>query len=192
MLYYHGSPKVGLTILKPFLCADSNLKKPCVYLTSNRALAALYIWNRPFRWMNYGIREDGVPVYTESFPGALSTFYSGVRGCVYTCRGNYTENGTGISVAVVSEEPVPVEATEPIDDAYKELLRLEDAGELVIRRYESLSEEQLEAQNTMILREIREENLLRRPESPLSLFLQERFPTLWERAKKQMLSEAPK
>lgn len=139
--------------------------------------------------MNYGIREDGVPVYTESFSGALSEFYGGLSGCVYICRGTYTQNGTGISVAAVSEDPVPVESAEYIPDAYEELLRLEKTGALCIRRYETLSPEETEAQNRMILQEIRREKLLSRPESPMSLFLQEKFPALWEQAKKQETSQ---
>ena len=182
MLYYHGSCKQDLKILNPFVCKDSVLKKPCVYLTTNRALASLYIWDKPFKWMNYGIGQDGVPIYTESFPQALSVFYKGLSGCMYTCRGEYPQNGTGISSVFVSENPVPVESSEYIGDAWEELLRLEKAGALRIQRYETLSQKRLELEKRMILQEIQKENLLQHPELPLSQFIRERFPSLWQKA----------
>ena len=47
--------------------------------------------------MTFEIPEDGIPLYNESFPGGLAHFYGGVKGYIYTCRGDFQtdENTTG-------------------------------------------------------------------------------------------------
>lgn len=191
MIYYHGSVAEGITKLLPFAKKNSNLPFPCVYLTTSRALAPIYIWDKPFKWMNYFIRkEDGAPVYTESFPNALAVFYKGVRGWVYVCQGEYEQNGTGISCAAISKEPVEVFSAERIPDAYEELLRLEKEGKLCIQRYETLTQEQLESEKRMTLNTIKNRELLKNPEDPLALFIREYMPQYWREAEKAAASEA--
>ena len=46
MVAYHGTVAEGLTELRPFASPHSNLDYPCVYLSTYKALAAIYIWNR--------------------------------------------------------------------------------------------------------------------------------------------------
>ena len=71
MIAYHGTTVGNLRLLRPFANPHSNLSYPCVYLSTNKALASIYIWNRPYKWMTFEIREDGLPVYNESFKNGL-------------------------------------------------------------------------------------------------------------------------
>ena len=83
VIYYHGTIVKNLSELKPFASPHSNLKYPCVYLSANKAMAAIYIWNKPFKWMSFHVQDDGIPVITESFPNHIHEFYNGVSGCIY-------------------------------------------------------------------------------------------------------------
>jgi len=66
MIAYHGSVMQGISVLKPFANPISNLDYAAVYLTTYKPLASIYIWDKPYKWMNYGFSEEGVPIYTES------------------------------------------------------------------------------------------------------------------------------
>lgn len=186
MKYYHGTVVENLKTLKPFASPFSNIKKACVYLSTNKALSLVYIWDKPYMWMTFRIREDGIPVYEESFPNSLKEFYKGVRGYVYTCHGEYSvKNGTGISCAAVSEEPVPITECEVIEDVYEKFLEYERNGDLIIDRFENLSKEQREANERMVLNCIKGLNLLE-GKHPLSGFVKETFPHLWSKYEKNL------
>lgn len=43
MLAYHGTTVRDLQVLQPYANPHSNLKYPCVYLSTNRALASIYM-----------------------------------------------------------------------------------------------------------------------------------------------------
>ena len=77
MTAYHGTTVRGLEVLRPFASPHSNLDYPCVYLSADKALASIYIWKHPFKWMTFEIGEDGIPVYNESFKDGLRAFYGG-------------------------------------------------------------------------------------------------------------------
>ena len=131
MTAYHGTTVRGLEVLRPFASPHSNLDYPCVYLSADKALASIYIWKHPFKWMTFEIGEDGIPVYNESFKDGLRAFYGGVKGVIYTCSGSFgTDKNTGIRSAVVSRDPVPVAAADEVDDAYSRILRYESEGRL--------------------------------------------------------------
>ena len=59
MTAYHGTTVRGLEVLRPFASPHSNLDYPCVYLSADKALASIYIWKHPFKWMTFEIGEDG-------------------------------------------------------------------------------------------------------------------------------------
>ena len=191
MIAYHGTVVGGLDVLKPFANPHSNLSYPCVYLSTCKALAAIYIWKHPFKWMTFEIPEDGIPLYNESFQGGLAYFYGGVKGYIYTCRGNFqTDEKTTIRHAVISREPVQVNEVEVVEDAYDHILRCEREGLLRIQHYESLSEEQKQRDRNMVLSTIRRLDLLE-GEHPLSPFVSRTFPELWEEALRQKAGQAP-
>lgn len=183
MTAYHGTVAGGIKTLKPFASPHSNLKYPCVYLSTNKALSAIYIWNKPYKWMTFEIGEDGIPVYNESFQGALLEFYSGVKGYIYTCSGEFeTDNNTTIKHAVISKTPVEILHADIIEDAYEKILEYENQGLLKINHYESLSEHQKAKDRNMILGAIKRFDLLK-GEHILSGFVSLKFPELWEEAK---------
>ncbi len=84
MDYYHGSVIPHLTELRPFEGKENNLKKPCVYLTTNPQLAIHYIRDKSRLWISptLDVREDGVLVYQEMFSNALEYMYKGISGYV--------------------------------------------------------------------------------------------------------------
>ena len=191
MLAFHGTAVRGLQALTPFANPHSNLKYPCVYLSTNRALAAVYIWNKPYKWMTFQIREDGLPVYQESFKHGLRELYGGVSGCIYTCRGDFaTDDATTIRHAVVSTGPVEIESAELVDDAYELLLRLEREGLLAIEHFETLTERQRLRDRSMVSAAIERLELLR-GEHPLSGFVAEHFPELWSEATARRTAQKP-
>lgn len=182
MTYYHGTAVGGITVLMPHASPASNYAKPCVYLSANKPVAALYIWNRPYKWFTFEFAPDGTPVYRESFPGSLREFYGGQPGYIYTCEGDFSsDNPTGIQCAAISERPVEVTGCEAVDDACALLLQYEREGTLIIRRHGALTEAEHAANRNMVLGAIRRLNLLE-GEHPLSPFVREKFPALWAEA----------
>ena len=182
MICYHGSVQRSIKVLEPHASPFSHLKYPCVYLSTNEALASIYIWNKPYKWMTFQIREDGLPIYSESFENGLREFYEGVSGCIYRCGGDFdVDENTRIKCAVVSKNPVPVESCDVVADAHERILSYEKKGLLVINHFEDLSEAQRESDRQMVLGAIRGLNLLNGTH-PLSAFVAEKFPALWQEA----------
>lgn len=185
MIAHHGTTVPRLSVLRPFANPDSNLAHPCVYLSTDRALASLYVWNRPFKWMTFEIGEDGLPVYFESFPHGLETFYAGVTGCLYTCEGTFeTDERTTIRHAVVCRQPVPVAAAEEVPDALERILRFAREGKLLLHRYEDLTDQRRASDRRMILNAIRRQALLQ-GKHPMARFVAETFPDLWAEAQRE-------
>ena len=182
MVAYHGTVVGGLQTLKPYLTPGSNLKYPAVYLSTNKALSSIYIWNKQYKWMTFEIRDDGMPIYNESFKDCLPEFYSGVKGYIYTCEANFEiDEKIAIKHAVVSKEPVSVTDVDIVDDAYKQILQYEKDGMLIINRYESLSDERKIKDRNMVLSAIKGLDLLK-GDHPLSSFVSAKFPELWDEA----------
>lgn len=185
MIAYHGTTVGNLETLRPFANPDSNLKYPCVYLSTSKALAAIYIWNRPFKWMTFEIQKDGIPVYNETFQNGLYEFYHGVKGYLYTCEGDFeTDENTKISCAVISENPVVVKEAEVVEDAYERLLEYERQGLIKINHFEDLTDRQRRRDRNMVLREIQSLDL-QRSDSLLAAFVREKFPEAWEEAREK-------
>lgn len=177
MTLYHGSPVPGLTELRPFL---SNHDRPYVYLTHSEALAVLYAHN-PIPgggWFTYRWAGD-VLQYDEFFPDALRTIYQGQSGWVYTCCGEYPTLEK-MPWVYLSERPVPVTGGRFIPDLYEELLRYEGEGQLVIHRYDTLSEKKKAANDRCILRSVRESHLPEQPGDPYLAFIRAHCPGLLE------------
>ena len=180
MKYYHGTTSVNLTELEPFANRDSNLQKSCVYLTKQRAVAALYIWNKPYRWMTFGFNADGIPVYTESFQNSLREFYYGVSGRIYTCEGDYTDDGkVGIRHVVYSEKPVAIAKCEIVENAYQRILEYERSGEIILNLYDNLTSKQHASNKNMVQNFIKDAGLMQ-SNNVYAEFVKEKFPKWWE------------
>lgn len=182
MIAYHGTIVGNIDVLQPFASPASNLKYPCVYLSTNKALSAIYIWNKPYKWMTFEILEDGLPVYNESFKNGLYEFYNGVKGYIYTCEADFdVDNNTTIKCAVISKAAVPIKCVDVVENAYERILQYEQQGQLKINHFENLSNEQIEKDRSMVIGAIKGLELLK-GEHPLSNFVQEKFPAYWEEA----------
>jgi len=184
MIAYHGTTVSGLSVLKPFAGPYSNLDYACVYLTTYKPLAAIYIWNKPYKWMNYGFTDDGLPIYTESFPNALKEFYGGLSGCIYSCEGEFEYDANAkIKIAVISKNDVPIMCADEVTDCYARILEYEQQGLLRINRFESLTDEKRASEHKMILSAIKHHKLLQ-GNHPMAPFIKEKFPEIWEEAKR--------
>lgn len=182
MIAYHGTVVGTIDTLRPFANPHSNLKYPCVYLSTNKALAAIYIWNKPYKWMTFEIQEDGLPVYNESFQNGLYEFYNGVKGYIYTCESDFeVDDNTTIKCAVISKNVVPIKAVDIVENAYERILQYEQQGQLKINHFEELSDEQIRKDKNMVIGAIKRLELLKGGH-PLSGFVKEKFPAYWEEA----------
>lgn len=180
MIAYHGTVVGNIDILRPFASPHSNLNYPCVYLSANKALAAIYIWNHPYKWMTFEIQEDGLPVYNESFQNGLYEFYHGVKGYIYTCESDFeVDEKTTIKCAVISKSAVPIQGVDLVEDAYERILQYEQQGLLKINHFTERSDEQKKKDKNMVMGAIQRLELWK-GEHPLSGFVQEKFPAYWE------------
>ena len=182
MIAYHGTIIGNIDILRPFASPHSNLKYPCVYLSTNKALSAIYIWNQPYKWMTFEIQEDGLPVYNESFKNGLYEFYNGVKGYIYTCESDFdVDVNTNIKFAVISKTAVPIKGVDIVENAYERILQYEQLGQLKINHFEELTDQQINKDKNMVMGAIKRLGLLK-GEHPLSNFVREKFPIYWEEA----------
>jgi len=182
MIAYHGTVVGDIQTLRPFVHPLSNLQNPVVYLSTIKALSAIYIWDKGYKWMTYEIRDDGMPVYNETFKGGLSYFYGGVKGYIYTCDADFQpEANNPRSNVMVSSKPVVIREVEVVDDAYERILQFERDGELVINRFDALADEVKDRERRIVLESIKNLELWKR-ERPLSDFVAEKFPDLWDEA----------
>lgn len=186
MDFYHGTAINGLTELKPFASPYSNLKEPCVYLTTSKQLALHYIWNSdryPIKSPMLNIRHDGVLVFQEMFSGALGYFYKGLSGYIYHCVGDYQlNNDTGVISCATSNEPVPVTDFEYIEDAYEKIISYEDQGTFIYEKYEDLPQYRYDIIRGIIVRSIKKDDLFNNPNHPNHKFYQEKYPQYWREA----------
>lgn len=180
MEYFHGSTVCGLTELRPFASASSNLREPLVYLTSSRQLAAHYIWDEKrigVKMPMLDIRKDGVLVFQEMFSGALEYFYKGVSGCIYRCVGDYEiSEDSGVMTCATSRHAVPITDFELIDDVYQRIISYADKGTFIYERFEDLPQSRIDMIRGQILRLIKRSGLLHDTTCAAYRFVQEKFP----------------
>lgn len=182
MIAYHGTVVGNIDILRPLDSPYSTLKYPCVYLSTSKALSAIYIWNKPFKWMTFEIQEDGLPVYNETFKNGLYEFYNGVKGYIYTCESDFeVDDNTTIKCAVISKNKVPIKSVDVVENAYERILQYEQQGQLKINHFDDLSDDQICKNRNMVIGAIKRLELWK-GEHPLSNFVQEKFPVYWKEA----------
>lgn len=138
MTYYHCSPTGGLQLLMPGKPKHFD-KSPRVYLTTSLPMALMYgVRNYEY---TYGYTKDGQIYLEEYFPNALEVLYRGKSASLYICGPEAVES-TEIPNEAVSEEPVAILEEIQIPDVAQALLEQEKLGDLVIRRYEDLTEKE--------------------------------------------------
>lgn len=180
MTYYHGSPVMGLKVLKPGKPVFSE-KPEMVYLTTLLPMALLYgVQNYEY---TYGFTREGQIYLDEYFPNALEVLYRGKRASVYVCDPVQVEQGR-IPNEVVSAAQVPVIREMVIPDLYEALLEQEKLGTLVIRRFDTLSPKMLEWICKVETDCIRHAELLHTP-GPMAEYYRTYYPESWALAEKE-------
>ena len=180
--YYHGTQVGGLTELKPFASAGSNLKESVVYLSTKRQIALHYASNYrrlPFSSPMLNIQEDKI-IFQEMYSGALKLSCKSVSGWIYRCIGDYemSENH-GVKTCAISYNPVPVADVEYVEDIYDEIMKYEELGKFVYEKYENLPQWRLDIIRGHFIRAIKKEDLLNNSQHPLYSLFQEKFPKYW-------------
>ena len=183
MEYYHGSIVPNLNTLYPFNVDNSLSQKECIYLTSKKEIALLYIWVRKFMWLTYGFDKQGSVVYTETHKDALKEFYNDVRGYIYSVNIDGDEdNDTKIKNVITMYKEIPVIKCEKVDDVYEKILEYENLGMMKIKRYEDLTADEILRSRKMILDELKSD--LYKNDRPLLKYIQMTFPEIYEHFKK--------
>jgi len=174
MLLYHGSSVGGITALQP---RQSWHDKPYVYLTDSATLALLYAHNpikRPGGFFTYWFDKAGKLHYDEYFADQTRCMYQGHSGWVYQLEADNLVQLDKMPWVYLSETDVQVSQSVFIPDLYKALLDAEQAGHIILHRYEALPEAQRE-----IHRKIVRKSLEGSPEADYVRFLQEHMPELF-------------
>ena len=182
MRLYHGSPTGNIKVLEPRVADHGS---PYVYLSTRREVAAIYLTDggqRPCYWFPYGYTREDKTIYFELWPDAIREVSQGRSGWIYSVE---AEEDALLPFAAnpkarLSDKPVPVAEAEYVPDVYEWLLEAERRGELVLRRYEDFTPEQLAWWHRDILDEAREKNIAAIPDHPYARLMQEKFPRLWE------------
>ena len=174
MTYYHCSPIAGLTELRPN--RPETFDKPArVYMTTLLPMALMYcVQNYEY---TYGYTKEGQIYLDEYFPNELEILYRGKSASLYICAPKSTES-TRIPNEAVSEESVPVIEEIHIPDAMEALLEQEQLGNLVIHKYDTLSEKAY----AWILKtqaEIIQKNNLTNAPGPMADYYRTHYPDSW-------------
>lgn len=180
MIYYHGSPTPGLTILQPSMTTKRIDRPPQVCMTVSRPMALFYSIHH-FEY-TYGYTKDGQIYYQECFPDALRVLYAGKSASLYICDPADAQP-TAIPNEFVSAQPVPVLNEVLISDAYAALLAEEKKGTLKIYPYHTLGEKQRDWIVRAEADEIREKRLWE-TDSPEAAYYRLHYPESWELAQK--------
>lgn len=184
MKYYHGTNVKELKQLIPNFKTNNTIKKPVIYFTTNKVLALFYIWNRPYKYVTCSTNQYEIIEYIEEFPNQLYDFYNNNHGSIYECE---EENGiiheSHIKGVYVSTVPVEIKNETIIVNAYKEILKEEQLGNIIIRRYDTLTMEEKTKFKKNRIRSIHMQKLLKPNEQlqeSMALFMQETFKEEWD------------
>jgi len=180
MTYYHCSPVGGLKILKPGIPA--NFHKPArVYLTTLLPMALMY-GVRNFEY-TYGYTKEGQIYYEEYFPDAMRILYKGKSASLYICDPGIVK-ATQIPNEVTAASEVIVLEEIFVPDVYEALLEQERLGNLVIRKYEQLSERTIAWIRKAEKEEILKRDILNRGGS-MAGYMKLHYPDSWMDAQKE-------
>lgn len=191
--FYHGSFVRNLGYLKPFSKAHNTIKKSVVYLTPNIHLAQFYIWNRPYKFVTFEENDEGQVVFTEWFENQLYDFYDNVCGSVYVCSNNNASiYPTHIKSVYNSDTAVKVDKEITVKNVYESILDQQEKGNIIIKRYDRLLEDERKTISSNVIRAIHMQHLLCPNFSgynqDFEAFVKRHFPQEWENA--SQMSEA--
>lgn len=181
---YHGSAVPGIKALKARSVLHGT-DEQVVYLTDSVPYALLYIWDKGVTgWGGKHVTAGvvrGQIYYEEQVPNQLERFYKGASGWLYYAP-RTPEMGAVDNRERMFYSPgdTPVQARY-VPDVYRELLRYEAAGELVVRRFEARTPERREALVEMMAQVIAEAGFYE-GDRERQAFMRRYFTQAWERA----------
>lgn len=177
-MYYHCSPTAGLKTLQPG--KPASFHKPArVYMTTLLPMALMY-GVRNFEY-TYGYTKEGQIYLDEYFSNALEILYRGKSASLYLCAPETVET-TRIPNEAVSATEVAVLEEIRIPDVCEALLEQERLGKLVIHRYDSLSQKQLDWIRKAETETIRERKLWETDGAEADYY-RTHYPQSWEDAR---------
>ncbi len=184
MTYYHCSPTAGLAVLEPR--KPKSFEKPArVYMTTLQPMALMYaVQNYEY---TYGYTKEGQIYLDEYFPNALEILYRGKSASLYLCDPKSTES-TQIPNEAVSEEAVQVIQEIHIPDAMEALLEQERLGNLIIHKYDTLSDHALEWIRKTQAEIIQKNDLVHTP-GPMADYYREHYPESWAIANAEQIED---
>lgn len=133
-MLYHGTTAGGLCVIKANSPSHTSGKQ-VAYFTEDRCYALVCCRDRDKNFVTMGLGKDGRQHYFERFPNQMKLLYGGKRGYLYTTAA-HLQSRSGHTWE--SELDVPVCLREMVDDVYSELLKEEEAGNLIIHRYSEI------------------------------------------------------
>lgn len=132
---YHGSSISNLKVIK---VDKSHVSRKWIYASASRAVATIFL-SKNANDLYYFLGGSGKPndplMLVERKPNMFDRMFH-VSGSIYKLSAdNFCKNKTGWSTEVVSEEDELVLEERKIEDAYIELLKLNDIHELDLYFY---------------------------------------------------------
>lgn len=179
-ILYHGSPVGGLTELKPFL---SEHGRPYLYFADNPLVALLYAVKpvpKPFSFYPYGFQGKTV-FFSEYYENAFADIYKGKKGYLYACHHvPETEELAQINCAYTCTEPIKADAVTEIPDLYVYFKRQEKEGLFHVKPRQAVSGQEMHLAWEALQKDMQKYCLKSQPAHPMSVFLREHFPEVWE------------
>ena len=151
MILYHATPVDGIKVL---LC-DKAFGQT-LYFATKKEYCCAYLANpvqifceknnidfaKPCcKWaVNDRDKTTNIPILFEWWEGAFEELYKGVTSNYYVV--DKTDDMVKVKGVYISKTNVPVKRVIKVPDIYKELLRLEKAGKIILRRFKDLTKEE--------------------------------------------------
>ena len=172
-IFYHGSVTGNLDTILANAKSHTDGSR-VAYFTTDRVYALVCCRSRQENFVTMGLREDGRLHYFERFPDQLKVMYEGKEGFLYqpavlpdmeNTKGHTWESHTD----------VPVILREHVRNVYREILKEEEAGNVVVHRYDEIDP----AEQKMHINNIRDH--LDDPEdAAYREFIYRHFSPLWD------------
>ncbi len=180
-MYYHGSPIGNLKKLNPQVSFFSEDDKAFVYLTTDKAHAAIYTVKSYM--YPYGFNRDtGIVSYHEPYDGFLTETYLGKSGYVYGIEDvESIQSHKGIRYAHYTSESVSVTSVEFIEDVYLKLSEYDERGKIELIPYDRVPDKTRQRYHNWVVRELATDKYFSSTED-YPMFLKEKFPAAWKEA----------
>lgn len=171
MTLYHGTTIPNLKYIKANSRSHTQ-NIPVAYFSSDRVYALICCRTPEENFVTAGIREDGKLHYFERFPDQLRKMYGNKSGYLYSINASDSLLNTNAHT-YESKQDVAVDGVEDIPDVYAQIIDEENAGNLVVHRYNEIDPAEQKAMANHI-RDSMEDKPIMEP------FYRKYFGLLWD------------